>query len=143
MKKMILLLKFLMNFIAAVWGMVLGIIIPVSLLVSVGYDDSDYESRLGYAAVIWLAASVLGFVVPCFLVKFKLYKTAVILTLAGAVLILYVFDTFPANWGAYMPLLVETVAVVLIMILDISQKKKIKDNAPSESILGEAGGKKR
>ncbi|MCL1903830.1 MAG: hypothetical protein FWF94_05395 [Oscillospiraceae bacterium] len=133
MKKTIFLLKLLVNFIGAIWGMVLGVLIPVSLIVS--YDAEIYE--FNYITVLWLITSVIGFVIPCFLLKFKLYKTAAALTSAGAVSLLFVFNAFPKNWWAYMPLLLETAAVILIMGFNINQNKRLKDNAPSESIIGD------
>ena len=134
---MIMFLKFLkviMFFVAAIWGIVLGTLIPISLLM--GFDEALYESVVQRVAVIWLITSFIGFVVPCFLVKFKMCKFAAALTLAGATSILYIFFVFPANRWAYMPLLVETVAVVIIAILAHVKEKEKRENAPAESILG-------
>lgn len=131
MKKIISFLKFIMYFIAAIWGMVLGILIPASLLISVDYS----EYKFNYTPVLWLITSVIGFIVPCFLVKFGLHKIAAALTLAGTVSLFFIYNEFPTNWVAYMPLSVETVAVVVIAILAGRIKKAELDNAPAKSIL--------
>ena len=132
-----------MNFTAAIWAMVLGVIIPISMLA-----DSEITKGLpAHVPVLWLITSVIGFIVPCFLVKFKLYKIAAALTSGGAVSLLILsslLENAVDGFGwFYMPLLVETGAVVLIAVLISIQKRQEKHNAPAESILGgrKKGGK--
>ena len=132
--KTLMLLKVVMYFVAAIWGMVFGMIFPLTLLIS--YDPDIHESFLKSIAALWLGTAVAGYIIPCFLVKFKLYKIAAALSLSGAVAIFVVHSFFFANWQLYMPLLLETVAIVLIAILAFISEKKNRDDAPAPSILG-------
>ncbi|MDR0196638.1 MAG: hypothetical protein LBI36_00250 [Oscillospiraceae bacterium] len=163
MKKIIVFFKALMLFIAAVWGILFGILSPLAMLTvppepdglpAVGLPKKFY--------LMWMAVSFFGFVVPCFLVMLKLYKTAASLCVAGTVA-LFIMHALITSGGTvsgdavslYFPLLFETIAVVLIAVFGnidvISEKageRRKKKDAPAPSVLGgglykgESAGKK-
>jgi len=126
-----------MFFIAAIWGVVLGVILPVGMLIF-----PEAENAPLYIPILWLAAAVIGFIAPCVLVRLKLYRLSAALSLAGAVGIIIVhFALMPYTVDGqiawfYMPLLAETAAVVTLAVLDHAEKTNAKHNAPAESILG-------
>ena len=115
--------------------MVLGVLIPLTMLA----DPELSKGLPSNAPVLWLITSVAGFVVPCFLVRFRLYKTAAILTSAGAASLFAVralLQNAIAGFGwFYLPLLTETVAVILIAVLVWRVKQNERDNAPAPSVI--------
>ena len=122
-----------MQFIAAVWGIVFVVLFPVMMLIS----PVSTNGLPAYVPLLWLITAIAGFVVPCFLIAFKLYKPAAILCAAGAGALLFVHAALPNNaimWF-YMPLLLELPIAVGIAILDHKQKQKEHDNAKAPSIL--------
>ena len=124
-----------MHFIAAIWGIVFVTIFPLMMLIS----PFLAESLPKYLPVLWLVTAVVGFVIPCFLVQLKFYKTAAILCSAGAVSLMFVHAALPKNgivWF-YMPLLAETLIIIVIAVLEHRKVQKELDNMPAESILGE------
>ncbi|MCL1831986.1 MAG: hypothetical protein FWG45_03630 [Oscillospiraceae bacterium] len=135
---MILFLKIVMYFVAAIWGLVLGCILPVGML---AFPEGD--SIPAYIPVMWIIACVAGFIAPCVLVRLKRNKIAAGLSIAGAAVIIvvhfaldpYTIDDSAIAWF-YMPLLAETVAVSLIAWGDIAESLRAKHDAPAESILG-------
>jgi hypothetical protein len=145
MKKTILFLKAVMLFITAIWGIILGILVPVTILAD---PHSMIEGVPAHASVLWLVTAVAGFVVPCFLVMLKLYKVAACIAAAGiiplfithSVLSAYTINGF--GWF-YLPLSVESIVIVMIAVYanrgEIRRKRYRKQkakNAPAPSILG-------
>jgi len=133
MKKITAFLKALVLFITAVWGFILGVFGPAAMLAG----KSPNASPKWLAA--WLIISVIGFIVPCFLIRFGAYKTAAVLSAAGAIalLILHGYSESPKAAPLYLPLLTETLAAVLIAV--ITRKRKIpakNKDAPAPSVLG-------
>jgi len=149
MKKSILLLKIAMLFITAIWGVFLGVLVPLTMLL----DPYEFiENIPTYVAVLWLATAAIGFIVPCFLVMLKFYKVAagfviggsVALLVTGSFLSIYTISGFGLF---YLPLHIDTIVIVMLAyfmnIGDIRIKrhqkrkaKKQKENAPAPSILG-------
>jgi hypothetical protein len=137
-------LKILMQFIAAIWGIVFIVLFPAMMLA----DPTFNEYVPQYIPLIWLMTALICFVSPCILVKLKYYKIAAGLTLTGAVLILFIhfsINKYAAGSIAwfYMPLLLETLITVLIALKanmgEIRRRryeKKKRENADAPSILG-------
>jgi hypothetical protein len=135
-------LKILVQFITAIWGIVFVLLLPVGMLITA----AEVKYLPTYIPVLWIITAIVGFVVPCFLMKFRLYITAAAISVAGAVGLIIVHIALPDNYVMffYMPLFAETVALILLAIFanmgEIRrrryQKKKLLD-APAPSILGE------
>jgi hypothetical protein len=143
-KAIIIFLKAVMLFITAVWGVLFGVWAPVAML------SAPEESGLpSWVYVMWLIVSVAGFIIPCFLIMLKAYKTATALIIPGTAALFvmrYVMSNYEVMNTAilYMPLLLETVAVILVSVFSNSEKisKKLRErreykNAPSPSVLGD------
>jgi hypothetical protein len=135
---MILFSKVITYFISAIWGMILGVFVPVTMLT----DPELSEIVPAYVPILWLSTSVVCYIVPCFLMKLKLNKIAAVLTLAGAVSLIVIHislaepvrDSSGFEWF-YLPLLAETVAVCGIAATELREKREARDNAPAESVL--------
>jgi hypothetical protein len=137
---MILFLKIFMLTIAAIWGLLLGVSIPASMLAFAEIGDAIPA----YIPVLWLVTSVIGFIVPCVLVRLKLFKVAAGLSIAGAVSLIvvhinfsgYITENMPFNGGFYLPLLLETAAIVTITVSNHNETARKHHNSPAPSILG-------
>ncbi|MCL2036252.1 MAG: hypothetical protein FWG83_02545 [Oscillospiraceae bacterium] len=147
MKKTILILKIAMLFITAIWGLLSGIFTPLTILSDPFGDFAELGVPV-YIPVMWLVTSVAGFIAPCFLVMLKIHKVAAGLGGAGFVALLVMHFSlidYAVNDIAwlYLPLLLQTVTVVLIAVfanmseirIKRFEKKKSKE-APAPSILG-------
>ncbi|MCL2633784.1 MAG: hypothetical protein FWD34_04635 [Oscillospiraceae bacterium] len=151
MKKTIILLKAVMLFVTAVWGVLFGIMGPVALYFNIA--DNRLAGLPVVSAVVptmWMITAIAGFIVPCFLVMFKLYKTSAVICMCGTIA-LFVLHGIISNerytsddvFWLYMPLLLETIAVILIAVfanmgyirIKMYEREKQK-NAIAPSILG-------
>ena len=135
---MLLLSKFILFFIAAIWGIVLGILVPASMLI---WEDIASEVPAVIPA-LWLCASVAGLIAPCVLVRLKMYRIAAVSSVAGAfamIAVHFAMSNYIVNalfmWF-YLPLLAGTAATLIILVLDLLEKRNDKHNAPAPSILG-------
>ena len=130
------LLKVLMQVIAAIWGVVFVVIFPVMMLLS----PQIVEGLPTYVPLLWLVTAVVGFVVPCFLVQFKFYKTSAVICSVGAVALLFVHGTLPNNNIAwfYLPLLLEMPAAIAIAAIHAHKKQKEYNSKPAQSVLNGA-----
>ena len=126
-----------MMFVAAIWGVFSGIFSPLVVM--------GNEVVPTYIPLLWMITAVVGFVSPCFFIKFRCYKTAVSLVILGTIslIIMHILLMGYASSGIawlYMPLLVQTVAVVLIPVMvhrdEIIRKRYEKKYACAPSILG-------
>ena len=144
MKKLSVFLKVVMLFITAIWGLIFGIFVPVTFMVDPeGLVPENFPPHI---PVLWLTAAVAGFIVPCFLIKLKVYKVAAALSIAGGIAIIALhiaLSKFGGFGWLYMPLLLGGAAVVLIAVLDNwgayrikRYQKKKRETAPAPSILG-------
>jgi len=129
MKKLTAFLNALVMFITAVFGFVLGIFGPIGML---GDKDGPLPPKF---YVAWLIIAVTGFIIPCFLLRFKAYKSAFALSLIGAaaVIALHIYNPVKKAAPLYLPLLGETFLIVLIFI--INRPKKPEEKA-APSVLG-------
>ena len=146
MKKHITLLKVIMLFVTAVWGLLLGVLSPLTILLDphelIGAQIPDY------IPILWILTSVCGFVIPCFLVMLKRCKIAAAVCGVGTVSLIVTHVvimkySIPDFAWFYMPLLADTVVIWLIALYsnmgEIRQKRYQKQkakNAPTPSILG-------
>ena len=131
-----------MYFIAAVWGIGLGVLVPVTMLA-----DAEFAEAMPPAGpTLWLFTSAIGFVLPCFLVKFGKLKLAALLTSIGAALLIVAHGFMNPHaisgfrWF-YLPLIVESAAIIAIAALDAADRRNQLRNAPAPSILNKSSGK--
>jgi hypothetical protein len=135
---LLLLSKIILFFVAAIWGIVLGVLVPASMLI---WEDIATEVP-AYVPALWLCASVAGYIAPCVLVRLKLFKTAAALSTGGAVAVIivhYSLSHYVVNmqfvWF-YLPLLSATVATIVIAVIKYAEKIAESHDAPAPSILG-------
>ena len=138
-------MKVIMYFFAAIWGVVFGILVPITLM----FDIEGVEKLPAFIPVMWIITSFVCFIAPCVLVKLELHKIAAGFTLCGFVMLFVIHFLLLKNSVSsgiaffYLPLVCETIAVCLIALFsDMGeirrkryQKKKAKI-APAPSILG-------
>ncbi|MDR0222884.1 MAG: hypothetical protein LBI38_05045 [Oscillospiraceae bacterium] len=149
MKKIITVFKGLTLFITAIWGVLFGTLSPVAML-TMPAENGIPAGLPGRYYVMWMIIALAGFVIPCFLVMLKLYKTAAVLC-AGGTVALFIMHSLITSGGSvsgdvvalYFPLVFETISVTLIAVLGnidvISDKRSEREkrkNAPAPSILG-------
>ena len=86
-------LKFIMLFLAAIWGIGCGILFPAVILAT---GDSLVPSDIAESPyiVVWLLTSVIGYVIPAVLVMCRLCKTASVLSIGGFIGTLAVYSGF-------------------------------------------------
>ncbi|MCL2037271.1 MAG: hypothetical protein FWG83_07820 [Oscillospiraceae bacterium] len=128
-------MKIIMMFVTAIWGILSGIFVPLTLM----FQSSLYESLPSHIPVWWLLTSLIGFVAPCFLVMLRMHRIAVPLNIAGSISILAIhFSLIELTSGVewfYLPLLIQTLVIILIAVLTARKSKKEQENAPAKSIL--------
>ncbi len=145
-------LKGIMLFFAAIWGIGCGILFPAVILM-VGSEIVPADIAESPVIVIWLITSVVGYVIPSILVMCKLCKTASVLSLIGFAGTLVVYsgfaDLYQHTEGSngptelYMPCLFITLFIIIITVLenagkiqDMLNDKREKQNAAAPSIFG-------
>ncbi len=145
-------LKGIMLFLAAIWGIGCGILFPAVILL-VGADIVPADIANSPVIIVWLITSIIGYVIPSILVMCKLCKTASILSLGGFIGTLFVYSGFaelykyteessgPAE--LYMPCMFITLIIIATTILENTDKikamldgKREKENARAPSIFG-------
>lgn len=145
-------LKGIMLFLAAIWGIGCGILFPAVILL-VGGDVVPADIAESPVIVIWLITSIIGYVIPSILVMCKLCKTASVLSIAGFVGTLFVYSGFEKLYQytegsngpteLYMPCLFITLLIIVITVLENADKiqamldgRREKANAAAPSIFG-------
>ena len=145
-------LKFIMLFLAAIWGIGCGILFPAVILAT---GDSLVPSDIAESPyiVVWLLTSVIGYVIPAVLVMCRLCKTASVLSIGGFIGTLAVYSGFAELYKyteesngpteLYMPCIFITILIIIITVLENADKikamldgKREKENAPAPSIFG-------
>ena len=132
-----------MFIIVAIWGLVIGVVFPLSMLL---FSEIG-EALPVYIPILWLFATVAGYITPCVFVKLKMYRIAAGLSIGGAILLLvlhlgfldYITENMVFNGGFYLPLLIAILTVITMAGIDMAEKARQKHNAPAESILGNDG----
>lgn len=145
-------LKFIMLFLAAIWGIGCGVLFPAVILstgdslVSADIAESPY-------IIVWLLTSVIGYVIPAVLVMCRLCKIATCLSLCGFIGTLVVYSGFADLYKytqesngpteLYMPCIFITIIIIAITVLEnigvikaMLDEKREKENAPAPSIFG-------
>ncbi len=146
-------LKFIMLFLAAIWGIGGGILFPAVILatgdniVSADIAESPY-------IVVWLVTSIVGYVIPSVLVMCRLCKTASVMSVAGFIGTLVVYSGFKELYKytegsngpteLYMPCIFITIIIIAVTVLENIGKikeslndKHEKENAAAPSIFGD------
>ncbi len=146
-------LKVIMLFLAAIWGIGGGILFPAVILAT---GDSLVAAEIAESPVIiiWLITSVIGYVIPSVLVMCRLCKTASVMSLAGFVGTLFVYSGFAELYQyteesngpteLYMPCIFITILILAITVLENTDKIKAaldgkheKENTAAPSIFGD------
>jgi len=105
------------------------------------WDDIAAEVP-AFVPVLWLVASLAGAIAPCVLVRLKMFKSAAVSSVVGAIALVIVhfsLSHYVVNaqfvWF-YLPLLAATAAVLTMLIVEWRENVAQSHNAPAPSILG-------
>ena len=145
-------LKGIMLFLAAIWGIGCGILFP-SVILLVGSDVVPAEIAESPVIIIWLITSAVGYIIPSILAMCRLCKTASVLSVAGFAGTLFVYSGFAELYQhtegsngpteLYMPCMFITLLIIAITVLENADKIKAaidnkheKKNAAAPSIFG-------
>lgn len=147
MKIAVKILKVLEIIVAALWGIVCGIIVP--LLIMYG-DIVPKDLAEHYVFKVWIVSSAV-YIIGTFIVMLKGYKTALGFHTAGLISSIYIYSVFQGisgdggamAAGLYMPLMMLTAFTLAIVIManydKINQKlnkSKEKQYEAAPSLLG-------
>ncbi len=147
LKVAVKILKVLEIIVAAIWGIVCGIITP--LLIIYG-DIVPADLAEHYVFKVWIASSAV-YIIGTFIVMLKGYKTALGFHAAGLISSIYIYGVFQGLLqngngmaaGLYMPLMLLTAFTLAIVIManydKINQKlnkSKEKQFEAAPSLLG-------
>jgi len=145
MKTFIKFLKGLTLFITAIWGLLFGVFGSIVMLTD---PDKTGEGLPDWIYIMWLIVALIGFIIPCFLVMLKAYKTAAGIVTAGTVALIIMrvqMEQYSSMDTAslYLPLLLSTLSIILIAVFANMGKIRIsmyerekRRNAAAPSILG-------
>lgn len=145
-------LKGIMLFLAAIWGIGCGVLFPAVILL-VGADVVPEDIANSPIIIVWLITSVIGYVIPSILTMCKLCKTASVLSLCGFAGTLFVYSGFAELYKyteesngpteLYMPCIFITIIIIIVTVLENADKIKAsldnkheKENAKAPSIFG-------
>ena len=145
-------LKGIMLFLAAIWGIGCGVLFPAVILL-VGADVVPADIANSPVIIIWLITSVIGYVIPSILAMCKFCKTASVLSICGFIGTLFVYSGFAELYKyteesngpteLYMPCIFITLIIIAITTLENADKikamldgKREKENAKAPSIFG-------
>lgn len=156
MKIVKIFLKTLILILTAIWGIIFGIVSPIFLMNS---DLSSLTVSGHPVFIIWIIMGVIGYIVPCFLIMLKYYKTGIVFSLAGTVLVIVIHSIFmDLKTGTsetspsflYLPQIFMTILTVIIAvaenykaILNVYSGRKTKHDLPSPSVLKGSDEKKQ
>lgn len=153
MKAIKIILKVIMLFLTAIWGMGCGILFPVFILTS-GDEIVAADIAESPVIIIWLITAIIGYVIPAVLVMCRLYKAASVMSVLGFIGILAVYSGFSdlyqyteGNSGPselYLPCIFITIIILFITLIENSkilkeklEKRKEVQNAAAPSIFGD------
>lgn len=145
-------LKFIMLFLAAIWGIGCGILFPAVIL-AVGPEIVPADIAESPYIIVWLITSIIGYVIPAVLVMCKFCKAASIMSIIGFAGTLTVYSGFAELYKyteesngpteLYMPCIFITIIIIAITVLENADKikgmldgRREKENAPAPSIFG-------
>ncbi len=147
MKIAVKILKVLEIIVAALWGIVCGIITPLFLMYG---DIVPADLAEHYVLKVWIVSSAV-YIIGTFIVMLKLYKTALCFHGAGLISSIYIYSVFQGlsrdgsgmAEGLYMPLMFLTAFTLAIVIManydKINQrlnKNREKQYEAAPSLLG-------
>ena len=131
MKIAINILKGLEIILTAIWGIIFGILTPLSIMYAGIVDDAIANH---YIVKVWLVNSALCYIVGTFIVMLGYYKVALGFHTAGLVTSLVIYGVFQNMYSGieaqnpaqlYMPIIFITITTLVITIL--ANYKKITD----------------
>lgn len=145
-------LKGIMLFLAAIWGIGCGVLFPAVILL-VGADVVPADIAESPVIIIWLITSIIGYVIPSILVMCRLCRTASVLSVIGFAGTLFVYSGFAELYQhtegsngpteLYMPCIFITLLIIIITVLENADKIKAmldgrheRKNAAAPSIFG-------
>lgn len=158
MKVLSLILKILETGIVCVWGVAVGVLFPVCIMI-LGSDivNADIAARTDIMWV-WLLTSVIGYVLSAAMILGKHYRIAAVLSVAGLVGVLVLDGMFNALYvytegstgpdELYLPLIFATLLDIFILAVEeraniakLFEEKKAAKEEIAPSILGDNNGK--
>ena len=153
MKVLSVLLKIAETLLVCVWGVFFGMLFPICIMIF-GSEiiPADIAGQTWLMAV-WLATSVVGYVVPAALIFGKHHRIAAVLSVIGFIGVLIVDAGFAQLYRntaestgpdpIYLPLIFVTILDIFICAVEerdnikrFFENKKEKDDAPAPSIFG-------
>lgn len=157
MKAIKIILKIIMLFLTAIWGIGCGILFPAFILAT-GDEIVATDIANSSVIIIWLVTAIIGYVIPAVLVMCRFCKTASVLSLAGFVGILVVYSGFADLYQytqdssgpseLYLPCIFITITILIITVLENIpaikaqlEKRNNEKNAAAPSIFGDNGDK--
>jgi hypothetical protein len=143
-------IRVIVLFLTSVWGVFFGLIGPVIIMggdIIVSDTGGSYVDVSGHFVIrLWVAATIAGYFVPCFLMMLNRTKAAACFALLGTVLTLYIHTILGTMTEAsfmYMPQIFMTIlAVIYIFVINPHyitgriDRRSERLNAPAPSILG-------
>ena len=153
MKVIKIILKILMLFLTAIWGIGCGILFPVIILAT-GDELVSAEIAHNPVIIIWLITAIIGYAAPAVLVMCRRYKTASVMSLIGFIGILVVYTRFADIYShvennsgpseLYLPCVFITILILIISVLENTdvikaklEKRVEEKNAAAPSIFGD------
>lgn len=153
MKAIKIILKCIMLFLTAIWGIGCGILFPLVIL-GMGEEVVTADIANDYVIIVWLVTSIIGYVIPSVLVMCKLCKTASVMSLVGFVGTLIVYSRFAELYAhiennvgpseLYLPCIFITLTILAITVIEnrfkiknILEKRNDEKNAVAPSIFGD------
>ena len=145
-------LKIIMLFLTAIWGIGCGILFPAFILAT-GSEIVSEDIANSPVITVWLITSVIGYVIPAILVMCRLCKTASVMSILGFAGTLAVYSGFAQLYQyteessgpseLYLPCIFITIIIIVVTVLENADKiktwldgKKEEKNAPAPSIFG-------
>lgn len=148
MKIAINILKALEIIITSIWGIIIGIFGPISIM----YYESVPKLADHYIIRVWLINSIVCYIVGTIIVMLKFYKIALCFHGVGLIVSLYIYSVFNGIYEGieaqspaqlYMPIIFVTILTLIITVLANYKKiiekletKKEKTFEPAPSVLG-------
>lgn len=154
MKAIKIILKCIMLFLTAIWGIGCGILFPLVIL-GMGEEVVTADIANDYVIIVWLITSIIGYVIPAILVMCKLCKTASVMSLMGFIGTLIVYSRFAELYAhiednvgpseLYLPCIFITLTILAITVIEnrfkikgILEKRNDEKNAVAPSIFGDS-----
>jgi len=154
MKVIKIILKCIMLFLTAIWGIGCGILFPLVIL-GMGEEVVTADIANDYVIIIWLITSIIGYVIPAVLVMCKFCKTASVMSIMGFIGTLVVYSRFAELYAhiednvgpseLYLPCIFITLIILAITVIEnrfkikgMLDKRNDEKNAVAPSIFGDS-----